>query len=175
MPTTLTHAVVGFGMAGLWPAEAKPPAFWLLSVVLAELPDIDVLAFRFGIPYGARFGHRGFCHSLACAAAVSLPVALAAAGPLQLTWWALWGYAFLLMAVHDVLDMATNGGLGIALLAPIDETRYFLPWRPLQCSPIGLGCFSRWGLRALLSEVVWVWLPLAVLLVVAWQGRSTGA
>ncbi|MDI8954364.1 metal-dependent hydrolase, partial [Salmonella enterica subsp. enterica serovar Anatum] len=34
------------------------------GVVLAMLPDADVLAFKFGVAYGNVFGHRGFTHSL---------------------------------------------------------------------------------------------------------------
>jgi inner membrane protein len=32
----------------------------------------------------------------------------------------------------------TNGGLGVSLRSPLDTTRYFLPWRPIQVSPISL-------------------------------------
>jgi inner membrane protein len=63
------------------------------------------------------------------------------------------------MASHPLLDMATSGGLGCALFWPFDEQRYFLPWRPLTVSPIGGGFFSEWGLRVLLQEIVWVWIP----------------
>ena len=34
------------------------------GVLCSILPDIDVLAFIFGIPYEAVMGHRGFTHSL---------------------------------------------------------------------------------------------------------------
>ena len=62
-----------------------------------------------------------------------------------------------------------------AFFGPFDARRYFFPWRPIQVSPIGLAVFSRWGFRALVSEVVWVWLPLAGLVlasrwVVRWLG-----
>jgi inner membrane protein len=36
------------------------------------LPDIDVIAFSFGIPYEAMFGHRGFTHSFFFAALVGV-------------------------------------------------------------------------------------------------------
>jgi inner membrane protein len=57
--------------------------------------------------------------------------------------------------------------MGIAFFSPFDDRRYFLPWRPVRVSPIGLRVFSRWGMHALLSEIVWIWLPLAALLGVA--------
>jgi inner membrane protein len=163
MPTVFTHAVVGLGLARVFTAQPEPALYYGLAAGLAMLPDLDVLAFSFGIPYGALFGHRGFSHSICCALVVSLPVALLACGACAMPWWLLWVILFGIMASHGLLDAITNGGMGIALLSPFDPTRYFFPWRPVQVSLIGMGFFSRWGLRALLSEVLWLWLPLAIL------------
>jgi inner membrane protein len=162
MPTTLTHALVGLGLAGVFTARPTP-AFCVLSAALSLAPDLDVLAFRFGIPYGSRFGHRGFSHSLCCAALLSLLVTALGHSYFVVPWWQLAGFALVVVVAHDVLDALTDGGMGIAFFSPFNDRRYFLPWRPVRVSPIGLGVFSRWGLRALLSEVVWVWVPLAVL------------
>jgi inner membrane protein len=82
-------------------------------------------------------------------------------------WWLLASFAWMVVVVHSLLDALTDGGMGIAFFAPFDDRRYFLPWRPVRVSPIGLAVFSRWGLRALLSEVGWIWLPLGVLVGVA--------
>ena len=61
----------------------------------------------------------------------------------------------------------TDGGLGIAFLAPFDNSRYFFPWRPVMVSPIGVApFFSRYGLNVLLSEFVWIWLPAGMLVLV---------
>jgi inner membrane protein len=163
MPTTLTHTLVGLGLAEVFAVRQMPPAFYGLSAALSLVPDLDVMAFRFGIPYGSRYGHRGFSHSLCCAALVSLLVAAGGASYFDVSWWLLAGFAFVVVVAHSLLDALTNGGMGIAFFSPFNDRRYFLPWRPVQVSPIGLGVFSRWGLRALLSEIVWIWLPLAVL------------
>jgi inner membrane protein len=56
---------------------------------------------------------------------------------------------FLITASHGILDAFTNGGLGIALFSPFDNSRYFFPFRPIQVSPIGAGFFSMRGLRVL--------------------------
>src|SRR5262245_50195920 len=125
MPTVLTHAVVGLGLAEVLAGPAEPPLFWVLSAGLAAAPDLDVLAFSFGIPYGAFLGHRGFCHSLCCALLVGLAVALATAGLFGLSWWWLWSYFSAVVASHGILDGFTNGGLGIAYLSPFDTRRYF--------------------------------------------------
>ena len=68
----------------------------------------------------------------------------------------------------------TNGGLGIAFFAPFDNRRYFLPWRPLEVSPIGTyGFFGPRGVAVLKTELVWVWLPCLALGFVAFlAGRK---
>jgi inner membrane protein len=72
----------------------------------------------------------------------------------------LWAVLFVATASHGLLDAMTDGGSGIAFFAPLDDTRYFLPWRPIRVSPIGLERFlSQRGVEVLRSELVWVWLP----------------
>ena len=72
------------------------------------------------------------------------------------------------MASHGLLDALTNGGQGIALLAPFDERRFFLPFRPIEVAPLRIGDFlGAWGARVLASEVVWVWVPLLLAWVAA--------
>lgn len=140
------------------------------------LPDGDVMAFSFGIPYEDMFGHRGLTHSLFFAVVVG-----AAA-----TWHLLhrpasdshrpapdshrlvlflWFTA--VTASHGLLDALTNGGRGIAFFAPFSDHRYFFPWRPIQVSPIGMGFFSPRGLRVLASEAGWIWVPSAIIAVSA--------
>ena len=64
MPTVITHAAVplclGLGLG----TKVIPPRLLFAGIVLAMLPDADVLAFKFGVAYGNIFGHRGFTHSL---------------------------------------------------------------------------------------------------------------
>ncbi|MCC6281946.1 MAG: metal-dependent hydrolase, partial [Saprospiraceae bacterium] len=50
------------GYAG-FPKEVRP-ATLLLAGFLAFAPDLDVLAFHYGVPYGSQWGHRGWTHSL---------------------------------------------------------------------------------------------------------------
>ncbi len=94
MPTILTHAAVGLGLGYVFTPLPLPPLFWGVAAGLSMLPDIDVLAFPLGIPYGAPLGHRGFAHSLVCALLVGLVVALASARALATPWWVLWEFFF---------------------------------------------------------------------------------
>ena len=54
----------------------------------------------------------------------------------------------------------TNGGLGVAFFSPFENSRYFLPWRPIRVSPIGVSrFFGAHGLAVLESELLWLWVP----------------
>ena len=85
-------------------------------------------------------------------------------------------YFTVVTASHGVLDALTNGGLGIAFFAPFDSTRYFFAWRPVRVSPISITAFfSRWGVRIVLSEMLYIWLPTGLLLGLCTLGRYVAA
>lgn len=163
MASVFSHAVVALTIGHVSTIRSMPPRFWCLSILCSILPDIDVLSFAFGIDYGAVFGHRGLTHSLSVALVLAFVVVGLWFREVQTwsrMWWLLIGHFFLVTASHGVLDALTNGGLGIAFFAPFDNSRYFLPWRPVMVSPIGVApFFSRYGLDVLISEFVWIWLP----------------
>ncbi len=61
----------------------------------------------------------------------------------------------------------TTGGLGVAFFSPWDDARYFLPWRPIKVSPIGVeNFFSEWGKKVLLSEMIWIGIPSVLFMVI---------
>ena len=62
-------------------------------------------------------------------------------------------YLFLATASHGILDAMTNGGLGLAFFSPFDNLRYFLPFRPLQASEIGLDVYQASAAKVYLSSV----------------------
>ena len=137
------------------------------------LPDADVIGFALGIRYGSMLGHRGLTHSVAFAVLTGVTVALFASRKthaLGTPWLIL--YFTLVTLSHPLLDMLTNGGLGVALFAPLSGERYFLPWRPIEVSPIGVRFFSGRGLEVVISEIVWIWLPSLFLLFGAWIYRK---
>ena len=179
MPTVFSHTVAATAL-GQWyvPAEASakagpqrsvPLRFWIWTVFCAMLPDVDVIGFSLGISYDDILGHRGLTHSFVFAALVG---AIAAAqcqipnpksqtpNPKRL---GLFVYFILIAASHGVLDAFTNGGRGIAFLAPFSNARFFFPWRPIQVSPIGVRFFSGRGVDVLLSELRWIWVPSAII------------
>jgi inner membrane protein len=152
------HLVVGWAAAEAAGSEdATTRQRWTAVggfVALSFLPDLDVIAFRLGVPYGAPFGHRGASHSLAVAAFAGLVAALMATlakrEALRLGL-----LVTLVMASHGLLDALTDGGMGIGLLWPVDDTRYFAPWRPLPVAPIGRAFLSPRGLGVAAVELLW--------------------
>jgi inner membrane protein len=162
MASPVTHAVVALSLGSAW---YRSPSDWRLlagGVLCAEIPDADVLGFWLGVPYGDLWGHRGMTHSLLFAGlfAVVLTYASGRAGARRHPRLAGWLYFFLATASHGVSDAVTNGGLGVAFFAPFDATRYFFPFRPVVVSPLGLQEFvSPVGVRVLVSEAVWIWVP----------------
>lgn len=176
MPSVVTHVLTGLVPAKAFYPGQQQERFWWLTVSLPLLPDLDVLGFRFGVEYGDFFGHRGFFHSVFFAALLAVAAMLVFyrnQRPFTRHWWGLFVFFFAITAGHGVLDAMTDGGLGIALLSPFDATRYFLPWTPIMVAPIGAAAFfSRWGVEVLISEAIWVWLPLGVLYATAWGVRG---
>jgi len=166
MATVITHAVVGAGLGTLFTSRRMPPLFWLTTVALAMAPDLDVWAFPLGIDYGDPLGHRGFTHSLLFALLAGGTAALLTGRRLGGSLFDLWGFFFLVTASHGLLDACTNGGLGVGFFVPFENSRYFFPWRPIEVSPIGLRNFwSERGLKVMRSELLWVWLPTAAIVV----------
>ena len=166
MPTVMTHAVVGMAAGALTPFT-KRPAFWIASALLPVLPDLDVVGLPLGVPFLSMWGHRGITHSLAAAVVLGVIVArLTTRTPGERTL-PLAVYFTLITASHGVLDALTTGGPGVAFLAPFDATRYFFPWRPIPVSPLAAHFFSAWGWHVFRAELVMVWLPAALVVIVA--------
>lgn len=174
MASLFSHAVAALGIGACFYRTGTPKRVWVAGALCSVIPDLDVIGFRFGIHYGDFWGHRGFTHSLlfaAILATAAMFVIYQQASP-GLGRPALWTYLFLATASHGLLDSMTDGGLGVAFFSPFNTQRYFLPWTPIRVSPIGVGrFFSERGLAVLGSELLWVWLPSAILALAAWLLR----
>ena len=166
MASAFGHMVVAYAMAKTLNPAGVSTRLWGLSIVCCLLPDVDVLGFMFGIPYEHLWGHRGMTHSISFAVFIGLVVPKLAVPSLPY-WSASYGmlviYFTLVTLSHGLLDAMTDGGLGIAFLSPFDTTRYFFPWRPISVSPIGLApFFSSTGLGVLVSELIWIGIPVTI-------------
>ena len=135
----------------------------IYSSFLTLLPDVDVIAFKFGISYESQWGHRGFTHSIVFAIAIGL-LSIPWSGKFKSSKRIVFLMAFFSTLSHSVFDALTNGGLGVAFLWPFDHSRYFLPIHPVEVSPIGvMGFLSFRGVVVVLSEILWIWLPCLML------------
>jgi inner membrane protein len=177
MASVLSHAVASIGIGAAFYQPGFPRRAWILGALCSVFPDLDVIGFRFGVHYGDFWGHRGFTHSLFFAAIFAWSVT-AIAFPANRSYdrRILWFYLFLATSSHGLLDAMTDGGLGVAFFSPFDRQRYFFSWRPVLVSPIGVArFFSYRGAAVLRSEVVWIWLPSALLAAFAFllrRGRT---
>jgi len=162
MASLFSHAVVALTVGTCFYRPQIPKRVWVAGALCSVVPDIDVIGFRFGIHYGDFWGHRGFTHSLVFAALLASIAAfvLFRRGVSGIKRFVLFTYLFLATASHGVLDAVTNGGLGVAFFSPFDNSRYFLPWRPIRVSPISVHrFFGERGYAVLQSELLWVWVP----------------
>jgi inner membrane protein len=172
MASIFSHAIAAAALAPLMLPRPIPPRVVVLGALAAILPDADVIGFGFGIAYGDLLGHRGLTHSLAFALLLAL-VLVPFARPAPQSRARVFVYLALAGASHGLLDAFTNGGLGVAFFAPFSTARYFFPVRPIQVSPIGASAFfSEWGRRVIASEVLWIWLPSALVAAFALSTRA---
>jgi len=163
MASEISHPAVPLAIAAALGTTRVPPALTAAACVASVLPDVDSVGFALGVPYGHPFGHRGFTHSLVFALLVAL-AGVPFSSRFGASRLAVFGVIFASAASHRALDAMTNGGLGVAFFSPFSNERYFLPWRNILVSPIGVGSFlSGRGLRVLVSELVWIWTPGAFL------------
>ncbi len=166
MASAFAHALVAYTGKKLYPDTVYPWRVLVFAIIWSIAPDIDSIGFFLGIPYGDVFGHRGISHSIFFAFISSLFL-VKIFFPDTAPWnnrFKLNGYLVvfftLIMSSHGMLDAMTSGGLGVAFFAPFDNSRYFLPWRPISVSPIGIkSFFSEWGLRVIINEAIWIGLP----------------
>lgn len=162
MASVFSHPAIALGLGPWFGSKGGQARLWALGAACAVVPDVDAIGFHFGIPYGDMLGHRGLTHSLFFAAALASGLAASLPRPFFPRGKRLSSCVFLLLctASHGFFDAMTNGGRGVAFFAPFDGRRYFLPWRPIQVSPIGAhGFFGPRGVAVLKTELVWVWLP----------------
>src|SRR6185312_15250501 len=154
---SIGHVAVGLAAARANDQHRRVPlVFWS---ALSLLPDIDVVGFMRGVPYGAEWGHRGATHSLTLAVVGGIIVGLGARvlrvrRPLRITL-----LAVVVLASHGLLDTLTDGGLGAALLWPFSLHRFFAPWQPIPVAPIGPAFFTLDGAMIAATELV-LFLPL---------------
>ena len=59
MPTVFTHPAISLAIGLGLGRDVIPTSLLIAGIVVSGLPDLDVLAFRYGVSYASNFGHRG--------------------------------------------------------------------------------------------------------------------
>ena len=173
MPSVFTHSLVGV-VASRMLARSVPKRFWVLSVLLPALPDIDVIGFLFGFSGDDILGHRGITHSILFAAIVGILAVTTffrKSGLTRKAMLLLTAYFFLITASHGFLDAFNDTRIGVAFWAPFENGRYLFPFNPIVPSSVLLTDSSSFGVSLIVekiytlmrSEILWVWVPLLAL------------
>jgi inner membrane protein len=164
MASVFGHSLAAIALGKTFKPYLRKPKFWILGILCSIAPDADVLGFQFGVKYGSFWGHRGFTHSFFFAAFFGILIAhlfYKTKRPVLALYFAL------CTATHPILDAMTTGGRGVAFFSPFDNTRHFLPWRPIKVSPIKASHFiGDKGLEVLQSEAIWIGIPFVIILLV---------
>lgn len=165
MASVFGHGLVAFTISKLIDSKSSKLLLFL-AIGSVILPDLDVLAFNFGISYSHPFGHRGFTHSILFALLWSVVLSLLFGKTRKLVFVIV---LFLSTLSHGILDAMTSGGKGVGFFIPFDNSRYFFPFREIKVSPIGIEeFFSEWGIRVILSELKYIAIPCFIVLLVVY-------
>lgn len=159
MASCFSHPAIPLAIA-CWVPSLRRPSLLVAASIASAAPDLDAIGYFLGVPYESWCGHRGCTHSMVFGLLVALLVGPWLARHSGVPRLHVIGFLFAAWASHGLVDMATNGGHGIAVLWPFGEERWFWPWQPIQVAPLGIAAFfSVWGLEVLASEALWLWLP----------------
>jgi len=143
MPTPFAHVWAAVAISPFFTNKSNVTKLLFLGALCSIIPDADVIAFDFGIPYEHLFGHRGFTHSISFSVLFSLFILFLFyrdSFTNRKIWLSLFIYFFLCTVSHSLFDAMTNGGKKVA---------------PLSLD----GLMSDWGRKVLISEFKVVWLP----------------
>lgn len=160
MPTVFSHPAVALASLPVLNGIRKKTAIVLTGIGLTILPDLDVLAFKIGIPYHHMLGHRGLSHSLIFSLAMASMSLILFRQTRFLKTCIVWCYLFFCGVSHGILDAMTSGGLGVGFFIPFSSDRFFFDYRPIKVSTLNLQRFFEGsGMPVIQSELSHIWIP----------------
>jgi inner membrane protein len=131
--------------------------YWVLAALLPMVPDLDAFSLA---PSNSPWGHRGLTHSLLFALWLGALAASLTFRYLRTSFAWLTAVFFAITASHGLLDALTRGGEAIPFFWP--STARYGSWGPMPLPDIALELPDPRRSRALRSEMLWVWLPTAL-------------
>jgi inner membrane protein len=163
MASIISHAAAGAALSIAFAPDSAPGRYWPIAIATAVLADVDSLLYYLRVSYSYAVGHRGFFHSPFLGLIVGFLLMFFFFRDQTLfsgRWFRYFLIFFLVWTSHGFLDALTNGGRGVAFLSPFSSKRYFLPWTPIQVSPMRIeSFFTSTGWSVVKNELVWIWLP----------------
>lgn len=156
MASVFGHAAAAYGLLHVHSRSIFNRTVLFLGICSSIIPDIDVLAYNYGIMGDHILGHRGLTHSILFGLvwAMILVILFHKNESNRLV---LFTYYSIVTISHGLLDSMTTGGEGIAFFYPLTDERYYFPLRFITVSPIGaLNFFSEWGLKVLINEAKYI-------------------
>ena len=170
MPSIISHPAVPLAI-GIGLGSGVISNRLLAAGVLCSIaPDLDVYAEMLT----SSIGHRGITHSLFFAVLCGAFAALIAPS-LRVRAPIAFGFIFVATASHGILDAFTTGGPAVSFLWPFRLEGYFMPFRVIEVSPLGISrFFSERATAVLVSELKWVWTPAIVLGAMIYAMRRAG-
>jgi membrane-bound metal-dependent hydrolase YbcI (DUF457 family) len=157
MPSSIAHGLAAAAVVTLAYRGRPPRGAALAAAVCAILPDVDAI----GRPFGRGDvswlgGHRALTHSLVFAAVIGAVTTVGFWRRPELVSWrrrlTLGAWLSAAIALHGALDALSTYGEGVEFLAPFSNLRMKAPWQPFA---------------AILPELLLVWLPAGVVLVLS--------
>jgi inner membrane protein len=142
--------------------------YWVCAALLPVVPDLDAFSTA---PSNSPWGHRGFTHSLLFSLWLGALAASLTFRRLRVNFGWLTAVFFVVTASHGLLDALTRGGEAIPFFWP-SAVRHG-SWGPMPLPDIALELPDPRRSRALRSEMLWVWLPTAVVVAVVAACRLT--
>lgn len=164
MPSFISHSITGATASYICKKrfpEIKYKTFLLLSIIAANLPDLDVFFHQSALGQYHAFMHRNFFHSIIFATIFSIVIGsfffskLTGRKKFEVSL-----YFFLVICSHNILDALTKG-FGVAFFYPFDKTQYNFPITFLN--PAGWNLVEFSANNAILREAFFVWFPMTVI------------
>jgi len=164
MATIISHGLVALAIGASLPSKQITSKVIVSGILLAMIPDADVISFSLDIAYESPLGHRGLSHSILFSVVIAWIITRCffwgKQSDNQSVSFSIFLYLFICSISHGLLDACTSGGRGVGFFIPFINERYFFSWRPILVSPIGIeNFFSSWGWAVIKSEINYILLP----------------
>jgi inner membrane protein len=165
MPSIIGHSLAGIVGANCplkFTKRLNTKKLIVLSLLTANLPDIDVMFVHLGLDQNGFFGHRNFFHSIFFAVILAPIIgflsALKEAREVKIN---LSIYFLIVILSHDLLDGLTESS-GVSFFYPFIKTHLSFPITPLLPSGFSINSFTNDG--ALYRECFVLWVPSLILI-----------